>query len=442
MMAARGVGELRRARNRSERGNRMTRQERQGWIIVASLFVTLLVVFGGGYNTFSVFLTPLLDHFKWDRAKLSTLQSALAIAAGFSTPVVGWVLDRVEARLVMVAGAACAGLALIGASQADSYPWLLGCYLLLGIGIAGTTLLPCSMVVANWFAARRGIAMGIALAGTSVGGMIMTIVAAYAIAWRGWRAGYLALGIPMLVVVIPVVLLMVRTRPQSDLPRASMLEETKSLPGLEVGHAFRARSFWMIAIAQFCFSFSAAGAVAHLVTYLIGIGYAATRAALVIGLVFGLTSLGKLAMGSFADRVSGRVALSVNFLIASAGFLMVLGAGNLAILAGFVLVFGLTLGAPLVLMPLLIVESLGLKRFGTVAGMTGVCGTVGAALGPIAAGHIYDVNHSYTHAFLMFVAMLLAGAVATYQCLPLEAAPVRAEKLAVAGTREEAGGGL
>jgi len=420
----------------------MTRQERQGWIIVASLFVTLLLVFGGGYNTFSVFFTPLLNHFKWDRAKLSTLQSALAIAAGFSTPVVGWMLDRVEARVVMVAGAACAGLALIGASQAHSYPWLFGCYLILGIGIAGTTLLPCSMVVANWFAARRGIAMGIALAGTSVGGMIMTIVAAYAIAWKGWRTGYLALGIPMLVIVIPTVLLMVRTRPQGERPRVSMIEETKSLPGLEVGPALRARSFWMIAVAQFCFSFSAAGAVAHLVTYLIGIGYAPTRAALVIGLVFGLTSLGKLAMGSFADRVSGRVALSVNFLIASAGFLMVLGARKVAILAGFVLVFGLTLGAPLVLMPLLIVESLGLRRFGTVAGMTGVCGTVGAAIGPIAAGHIYDVNRSYTDAFLLFVATLLVGAIATYQCLPLPAQAARGEKPAMAEPRTEAGGGL
>ncbi len=414
--------------------------------MVASLFVTLLVVFGGGYNTFSVFFTPLLNHFKWDRAKLSTLQSALAIAAGFSTPLIGWMLDRIEARVVMVAGAACAGLALIGASQAHSYPWLLCCYLLLGIGIAGATLLPCSMVVANWFATRRGIAMGIALAGTSVGGMIMTLVAAYAIAWKGWRAGYLALGLPMLVVVIPVVLLLVRTRPRGDEPRASMMdsmiEETKSLPGLEVGPALRARSFWMISIAQFCFSFSAAGAVAHLVTYLIGVGYAATRAALVISLVFGLTSLGKLAMGSFADRVSGRIALSINFLIASAGFLLVLGAARIGILLAFVILFGLTLGAPLVLMPLLVVESLGLKRFGTVAGMTGVCGTIGAAIGPIAAGHIYDVNHSYTHAFLMFVAMLLVGALATYQCLPLEVELARGENPVAAEARDEVGSGL
>jgi MFS family permease len=414
----------------------MTRQERQGWIIVASLFVTLLLVFGGGYNTFGVFFTPLLNHFKWDRAKLSTLQSALAISAGFSAPLVGWLLDRVEARVVMVAGAVCAGLAFLAASQADSYPWLVGCYLLLGTGIGGATLLPCSMVVANWFTERRGFAMGLTFAGTSIGGMIMTLVAGYAIAWKGWRAGYLVLGLPMLLVVIPVVLLLVRTRPRTGEERVSMLDETKSLPGLEVAGALRARSFWLIAIAQFCFSFAAAGAVAHLVTYLIGIGYAATRAALVMGLVFGLTSLGKLAMGSFADRVSGRVALAVNFLVASAGFLMVLGAESSTMLVGFVLVFGLTLGAPLVLMPMLLVESLGLKRFGTIAGMTGVCGTLGAATGPVVAGHIYDVSGSYTHAFLLFVAMLLIGAAASYTCLGLAAEQARAERLGVAAAQQ------
>ncbi len=400
----------------------MTKQERQGWIIVSSLFVTLLLVFGGGYNTFGIFFTPLLKQFKWSHAEVSTMQAALSLAAGLSAPIVGWLLDRIEARVVMIAGAICSGLALIAASQAHSYEWLLGCYLLLGIGIGGATLLPCALVVANWFEARRGIAMGVAFAGTSLGGMVMTIVAGYVIAHSGWRVGYLAMGIPMIVIVIPAVFFLVRTRPQSEQGESihtSAAEQAKSLPGLEVNAALRTRSFWLIGAAQFCFAFAAAGALVHLVPYLIGIGYAATMAALVMSLVFGLTSLGKLVMGTFADRVSGRTALAVNFVIGAVGFLLVLDARSTPALIAFVLLFGLTLGAPLVLVPMLITESLGLRRFGTLAGLTGIAQTLGAAIGPVVAGRLYDLTRNYAHAFLLFVAMLIVGAVASYGCRSL-----------------------
>ncbi len=71
----------------------MTQRERQGWLIVARLWVTLFIIFGGGYLTAGVFFTPLLKQFGWGRAQLSTLQGSLAISAGVSAPLVGWLLD-------------------------------------------------------------------------------------------------------------------------------------------------------------------------------------------------------------------------------------------------------------------------------------------------------------------------------------------------------------
>ena len=81
-----------------------TKRERQGWIIVASLFVTLLLVFGSGYNTGSVFVPPLVKYFGWSRTKVSELQSLLAVSAGISGPLIGRLLDRDEAPRVRVAG--------------------------------------------------------------------------------------------------------------------------------------------------------------------------------------------------------------------------------------------------------------------------------------------------------------------------------------------------
>ena len=149
----------------------MTQRERQGWIIVAALFVTLLLVFGSGYNTGGLFFPHLLKHFGWKRAQLSTLQgAALPLSAGLSAPLIGWLLDRVEARIVMVAGVIMTACSFLIASRVDSFGPLFGAYVLLGVGIGASTLLPCSLVIANWFGARRGLAMGLTFAGTSLGG--------------------------------------------------------------------------------------------------------------------------------------------------------------------------------------------------------------------------------------------------------------------------------
>src|SRR5256884_8756086 len=72
----------------------MTGRERRAWLVVGSLFATLFLVFGSGYNTAGVFFTPLLDHFGWTRAQLSLLQTTLALSAGVLLPPAGGVLGR------------------------------------------------------------------------------------------------------------------------------------------------------------------------------------------------------------------------------------------------------------------------------------------------------------------------------------------------------------
>ncbi len=404
----------------------MTVRERQGWFIVASLFVTLFLVFGSGYDTGGLFFPQLLKYFGWSRAKLSILTGALALSSGLVGPLIGWLLDRVEARVVMVAGAAIAGAAFLMASHSNSFNPMLTAYLVLGIGIAGATLLPCSLVIANWFGAssRRGLAMGITFAGTSLGGAGMTMIGNYAIAWGSWRTGYIALALPMLAIVIPLVVIMIRTRPP-EAQKATVLQASDALAGLELGEALRSRSFWMLTAASFLFSCVASGAGLHLITYLMGLGCTVTFAASMMSLVYVGTSFGKLVMGLFADRVSARVALAVNFVVAALGMVLIFGAAHVAILIPFVMVFGFTLGAPLVLLPLLTADSLGLKRFGAIGGVSGLFNTLGAVVGPIATGQIFDLTGSYSFAFQIFFVMNVVGAAATLACLTLESEQAR-----------------
>lgn len=393
-------------------------REYQSRLVIASLFVTLFFVFGSGYNTAGVFFAPMLQHFGWTRTRLSSLQTALALATGVTVPAVGWLLDTLEARFVIFGGTALAGSAFIIISRAHSYGVMLAAYALLGLGISAATLLPCSLVVANWFKERRGTALGIVMAGTSVGGMVMTLVAQRAIEVAGWRIAFLILALPMLLVAAPLVLATVSTRPQGG-KSLGLQEITSTLSGLEIGQALRRRSFWMIAAAQFSYSFATAAATLYTISCLVFDGYEIGRAAEVWSLIFGLATAGKLIAGYAADYLSGRVTLALTLALMAIGQICLLGARSAVMLIGYILLYGVMSGAPLALIPMVIAESLGLKRFGSLAGLTGVFITVGAAAGPVVAGWMLDRGIGYSVTFTLLAGTLALGAIVSLACLPL-----------------------
>jgi MFS family permease len=136
-------------------------------------------------------------------------------------------------------------------------------------------------------------------------------------------------------------------------------------------------------------------------------------------------------MGTIADRTSGRVAVTINFAITAIGFAMFLGARSPVILAASIPIFGLAIGAPIALVPVLTAECLGLKRFGSIVGLTNIAYTIGAGIGPVLSGHIYDVTHSYAGAFVLFAILALIGSGAASACFRLDEEQARFLKQAV-----------
>ncbi|HXW83121.1 MAG TPA: MFS transporter [Candidatus Binataceae bacterium] len=400
----------------------MATREREAWIVAACVFVTLFLVWGGGVNTGPVFLPPLLKYFGWTRAKVSTLGSAGALIAGVCGPLVGWLVDRIDARRVMLLGAIIVGLGFLAASRTDSYSALLAANLTVAVGVTAATLIPASLVIASWFGERRGLAMGLTFAGTSLGGAVMIVVANKAIAFGGWRAGYVAMALPMLLIVAPLVLFKVRGGPlmHAAEPTVQARPAPVEIPGVELSEALRTRSFWLISIAEFFYACAIGGLLVHLVVYLIGAGYTATFAASSLSMIYLMSTLGKLSIGPSADRVSPRAVLSLVFGGAALGTVLLMAAGHGVLLAGFIVFVGIASGTPLVLLPLVFIQSLGLKRLGSIQGVAGIGATIGAAIGPVAAGRIFDVSGSYAIAFSVFAVMWFGAALAIYGCLPLE----------------------
>jgi MFS family permease len=319
----------------------MNSRDRQAWIIAGGLFVSLFFLWGGGYGTSVVFLGALLKTFGWSHSRVSWMPSVLILAAGITGSAAGWLLDRFEARIVMGAGAALAGAGLIAASRATTFTELLIANLILGVGLgASGTWLPASVVIANWFLDRRGMALGLATAGMEFGGMAMAFATGHTISQYGWRAAYLALSIPVLMLVLPFLAIVVRTRPEGVV-KQKVAASAQSPHGYEVGEAVRTRVFWMLAVAQLTWGLSAGAVVIHIVAYLTGIGYTLRFAATVYGILAGLAALGKPAMGVLGDRIGGKNALGIALILIAGSNILILGAGHEWLIVPYLLVGGI-----------------------------------------------------------------------------------------------------
>ncbi|SRR5579875_2546694 len=405
----------------------MAGRELRAWFVVLSLFMSLFLVFGASVESFGVFVPYLLRHFGWSRTEMSLAFTATASVAGVAGLFIGWLLDRVEAAIVLSVSAALSGLAFIAASQANSYGFFIASYLVLGVGVGGCTMMTCSVVVANWFGERRGLAMGITMMGTSFGGMMLVPAVDYAIRRGGWRFGYEVVAAPIFLILLPLLIFVVRGKPPAA-PDAQVAETAPPAEGLELGEALRTRSFWLLSLAYFIYAFVAGSMVVHVIVHLIGIGYKPSSAALAMSVIFLCACVGKIAFGVLADKVGGRTALLIDFTLESLGILLILGARSPALLLGFAVLFGLTFEAQLALCPLVTVESLGLKSFGAISGAEFLFVTTGAAIGPAVSGRIFDVSHSYQEAFVLFIAMLIVGGLASMGCIPLASEQARIQR--------------
>lgn len=389
--------------------------ESSGWIIVATLFVSLLTVYGATIDSFGVFFMPLVKEFGWSHARVSMLPTALSASPILALPVAGWLLDRIQARFVIAAGVLITGIALLGVTRVHSFGALFVLFLLIGVGIAFSGFMPVSVVVAKWFKERRGTATGIALSGSSIGGAVMIIVANYAMSYGGWRFGYAVLALPLFVIAAPLVLLMVRETPSTEPFGESA--PASHMAGMNLRAALAFPSVWFIAFAQFTSLLVSAGSYLHIVPYLVSHHYSERYGAIISSLTSALIGGGKIIAGPIADRVGGRVSLITIYVMEALLLAILIDApGSKMLITVAICGIGIVTGGCLTLTPILLAANVGLKQFGSISGLVWLCGTLGMLAGPVLAGRVFDLAGDYIYLWELFIPFCVLAAVGVYRC--------------------------
>ena len=411
----------------------MSKLKRQAWLIAISLFVMDILVFGSTFDTMGVFVTPLIRHYQLSHAKVASLTTAATVTLALFSPISGWLLEIVEARVVMVGGALLAMLAFISASHAANFASLMCAYLILGAGLGLGTLTPVAVVITRWFKEQRGAPMGLAIAGTTVGGMVLIPVANYVTGTYGLRAAYLAM-VAATALAIPIILATAQGNPP---PAAAQLSGSAasrqdSLPGYDLFAAAATRSFWMINLAQLLYGFQVEGTAIHMIPHVISIGYSANTAAIVLSIIMGLGAVAKFGMGALSDRIGVKATLVIIFVVSAIGEVFLLNGEKPVFLALALIGLAVGFGSQTALFPILLAQCLGLRRFAMLQGLTGCVLYTGVGIGPMVMGWLYDMNGKYTVSFEFCAAASVLAAFATLACNPFEAASVELTPLKVA----------
>jgi MFS family permease len=395
-------------------------ESQRKWVLVA-LFGTLFCTLGSVVNTIPIFITPLMKHYGWTHTQASAVPMAYSLTMGLGAPLVGWALDRIEARVVMTVGALVLASGLFLAGAANSFPPIFIAHLLIGAGGAASTIVPGSLVAANWFGDRRGFAIGVTIAGGSMGGVIMPPVIDRLLS-SSIATAYFTLAIMVLVIPTSLILAFIRTRPPGATVADGSARQLDSLPGLELSPALRTRQFWILAAVQVLATIGMFGTFFYMVPFLIQSGYASSSAALAMSFINAAAGVGLLIMGALCDRFGGRRVLPFMAIQLGLSSLLLLGAragtGWALYVGAFLLLFGLVVGFATIV-PVVLAELFGLKRFGTLSGLLGMASALAMAIGPMLVGVVFDATNSYTTAFELAAIVCFLAAASAFALSPI-----------------------
>ncbi len=375
-----------------------------GYIIAIVTFFIQLVSFGL-LNTYGIFFVQLSSEFGWSRAVTSGPRALHSIISGLISIVAGRLNDRFSPRLVITVFVIIFSLGYALMSQTNTiWQFYLFYGVILGIGMSGSEV-PVLSTLARWFVKRRSMMTGVVKVGAGLGILILPLSVSWLISSYGWRVAYLVIGLVSLVILVSATQFMKREPSQiGQLPDGgTVIEDNSTLEakGLSTQQAIRSRLFWLLGSMFFLYSLSSFTILTHIYPHAVDLGISEATATNFLASIGGASIVGRLVMGNAGDRISNKLAIIIDLSILSVALLWLQFANEVWMLYLFVALYGFAHGGLFTLLPPIIAELFGLVSHGAIFGTIVFIGHVGASIGPVVAGYIFDVTGSYQLGFIL-----------------------------------------
>jgi MFS family permease len=422
--------------------NRAARQTaasewRSHWAIPAVSAIGLAIAFSHVY-IIGVLMAPIQRETHWSRSTIASGLTILSIFGVVLAPFTGWLIDRVGSRRIALPGLAlyCAALGLLALAGGSTAIWWL-MWSILGLGSVFVKPTVWAAAIVSRFDRGRGLAMGVAMCGSGVGGAVLPLITTLLVDRYGWREAIALLALGEALISLPPVIILFRDPPNRK-QTSTARSRSPGFAGPPLKTLLRGRIFIQLAIATLVFTTATLSMQIHFVPIVSARGLSRELAASLAGLIGASMITGRLVTGFILDRAPAQLVSALTFALPTmvCGMLFLHTRDPLS-LGAAALLLGLSLGAEVDAVVYLASRHFGIERFGILYGSLNGLVTLGTGLGPLLGGYIYDRFGGYDPLFVILapcfvISALLVGSLGAYPSADTTPLPdVDAERLAI-----------
>ncbi len=378
-----------------------------GILRIAIIGAILLIVTNGmTFSGITIFDEAILNEFGWSKSELKFRDLVNLVASSLIMPFVGVLIDKYGVKKMMVIGLTLIAILYYLYSMIQTTYHMYAIHLVFAFAVSGAGTLATVIMVSQRVTNRRGTAIGIALAGTSAGGIIIPQIGKPLLENFGWRTAF------QYEAVIPIVVLLVivafvkpvkfnKTK-ETDL---SKKDEETGLTEITFNKAIKQPVFWAICFAGvFCF-YSIMGVISNLFLYLRELNFSAASAANMFSIFFAIILVAKLTSGVITEYIDEyklfRIQLAL-MMLGTVGIAM----NSAALVWPSLIAVGIGWGGLYTLLNYIIITTFGVKSAGKIGGVISTFEGIGSGLGAWVTGLVSDKTGNYSASFWIVVALL------------------------------------
>jgi sugar phosphate permease len=392
-----------------------------GWIVLFSLFSIYAVSNGIGIYSLPLLLPEMGKEFQLGPKAASELPGLLFLTTAVMATIVGGLLDKFGARWLIVTGGVGLTITAGCLPYVSSYKQLIAFYIFYAIFISLSGIVSSIYLLNRWFSSYKGLAIGIFLAASSVGGVVFIQIAKAHIG-EGWRVAATWMSIfGAIMTLIPVLFLREKPADKNTVidgklqPIALQNIEKSILGNISLPQALRMPMFYLVVITTCILWFCINGFMQNQGFYYKDLKIESATGANIATLFSVCAIIGKLLFGFLSDKFDkGTMMLAAIVCLTMGCVLLKWSASNTAYLIPFALIFGLGFSGSFTMIQLWVARLFYGDSYGRILGVITMADTLAGSYGIVQMGAMREKQGNYIGAFFLMIILCCVAVVSTY----------------------------
>ncbi|BDU50554.1 L-lactate MFS transporter [Haliovirga abyssi] len=384
-------------------------------MLVIPLGILIFMCLGTIYS-WSVFRKPLEKLFNVGATQSGIPYTLFLASYALTMPFAGKFIKKIEPRLLIIVGGIIVGLAWVISGFAGNIELLSLTYGIFGgIGVGIVYGVPMA-VVAKWFPKKKGLTVGLTLAGFGLSPFVTAPIASFLIDNYGVLSAFKIIGV---VFIILITLLSLPLKFPDEKEHAEKKTNNIELD-FSIKDIIKTKQFWGL-VTTYTIG-TLAGLMAIGISSPFGqevIKMSSEKAAIYVSLFAIFNGIGRPIFGTLTDKFGGKKTAIISYIIIITASVigLTLGAGKEFLYFIVFAMFWLVLGGWLAIAPTVTSNIFGAKHYAENYGVIFLSYGLGALTGGVISGVIRDKLGTYEYVFYPVIVLGIIGIIIAIKTL-------------------------